>query len=110
MEYCLGTEIYYMEAFLCMERMGKLVGEDEERVRHWGKSGGESEKRYRRPTGIHRPGILPADLRDTCLRGSLLGNLGDRGCDLEPVSDRPAGPKGHGSGEAGTDSHDGVWH
>ena len=61
--YCLGTEIYYMEAFLCMERMGKLVGEDEERVRHWGKSGGESEKRYRRPTGIHRPGILPADLR-----------------------------------------------
>lgn len=43
--YCLGTEIYYMEAFLCMERMGKLVGEDEERVRHWGKIGRRIRKK-----------------------------------------------------------------
>lgn len=43
--YCLGTEIYYMEAFLCMEKMGKLIGENSKRVKRFGEIGRGIRKR-----------------------------------------------------------------
>lgn len=46
--FCLGTEVYYMEAFLCMERMGSLIGEKEELIRRFGEIGRGMKNRIRK--------------------------------------------------------------
>lgn len=46
--YCLSTEIYYMEAFLCMERMACLLGEENKIFGQYGDIGRRMRERIRK--------------------------------------------------------------
>lgn len=45
--YCLGAEIYYMDAFLSMEKMGRLLGENNSLIEKWGRIGRKIRKNIR---------------------------------------------------------------
>lgn len=43
--YCLGSEIYYMDAFRSMEKMGCLIGEKKELTEKWHRIANEMQKK-----------------------------------------------------------------
>lgn len=63
--YCLGSEIYYMDAFFSMEKMGKLIGESVQKTGQWGNIGRKMRKKIRKDYWKEEAGHFTSGPRGT---------------------------------------------